>query len=257
VATSLPDLTPAQLDRLQDELLANADRLLMAAARMLAAGDAALARSLAILGVEESAKAIALHDRRVAMAHAPEGEPFVNEWLSGVWRDHGKKLRLVHGFIVYERYWFGSGPSDPSTNEAVLGVVGEWSKRHNVLKQQGFYVDVGDDGEVVSPLAPIDEPTLATVIAVIHQIGWQLRLGEHIEAKGQAESGGPLHNDGYRLPYPERGRGVGAGESVVGFEAQARELSRLRDGDLQVGAEDAAARGRALIDSLRPHGSND
>jgi AbiV family abortive infection protein len=66
--TKLSDLTPLQLEVLQDELLANADRLLVAAARSLAGGDASLARSLAILGIEESGKAIALHDRRVAMA---------------------------------------------------------------------------------------------------------------------------------------------------------------------------------------------
>src|SRR5690625_5525941 len=68
------DLTPGQVVALQDALLSNADRLLQAAVAMLEGDSAPLARSLAILGMEESGKAIALHERRVRMAYAPEGE---------------------------------------------------------------------------------------------------------------------------------------------------------------------------------------
>ena len=58
----LPDtLVPAQVIALQDALLANANRLLEAARRSVEAEDFPLARSLAILGMEESGKAIALH----------------------------------------------------------------------------------------------------------------------------------------------------------------------------------------------------
>src|SRR5690625_4850616 len=72
------DLTPGQVVALQDALLSNADQLLQAAVAMLEGDSAPLARSLAILGMEESGKAIALHERRVRMAYAPEGEPFVD-----------------------------------------------------------------------------------------------------------------------------------------------------------------------------------
>src|SRR4051794_33214527 len=68
----LPDLSPAQVVRLQDALLANADALLTSALAVLDLGHFALARSLAILGLEESGKAIAIHDRRVEMAYEPE-----------------------------------------------------------------------------------------------------------------------------------------------------------------------------------------
>lgn len=39
------------------------------------------APSLAILDMEELGKAIALHERRVAMSFAPEAQAFVNERL--------------------------------------------------------------------------------------------------------------------------------------------------------------------------------
>jgi AbiV family abortive infection protein len=52
---------------LQDALLANAHSLLTSALAVLDLGNVALARSLAILGLEESGKAIAVHNRRVEM----------------------------------------------------------------------------------------------------------------------------------------------------------------------------------------------
>ena len=73
---SLPPLSPSQVVQLQDALLANADRLLVSALTILDSAQVALARSLAILGMEESGKAIALHERRVAIAYEPEGTPF-------------------------------------------------------------------------------------------------------------------------------------------------------------------------------------
>lgn len=78
----LPDvLSPSQVIALQDALLANANRLLEAALRSVEAENLPLARSLAILGMEESGMVIALHKRRVSMVRAPEGEEFVNDEL--------------------------------------------------------------------------------------------------------------------------------------------------------------------------------
>lgn len=54
--------------RVAGALLANADRLLTHALGVLELGDVGLARSLAILGMEDSAKAIAIHERRVVIA---------------------------------------------------------------------------------------------------------------------------------------------------------------------------------------------
>lgn len=177
------DLTPSQVVALQDALLSNADRLLQAAVAMLEGGSSPLARSLAILGMEESGKAIALHERRVRMAYAPEGEPFVDEQLKEVWGDHGLKLETVHRFLVEEQYWFGEGPSDPEENARVLGAIEEWRRDHNQLKQRGFYVDVSPEGDPVTPEGVADVDAVREVVRHVHQIGWQLRLGEHIEGK--------------------------------------------------------------------------
>jgi AbiV family abortive infection protein len=182
----LPPLSPEQVVAVQDALLANADQLLTAATNLLES-NVPLARSLAILALEESGKAIALHDRRVAIAYATEGEPFVTADLQELWSSHDKKLSLVHQFLAEERYWFGEEPSDPEENSQALGAIRAWSRRQDRAKQRGFYVDLDKVGNVLDPAAAADEHALRIVIAQVHQIGWQLRLGEHIEAKRQAE----------------------------------------------------------------------
>lgn len=193
----LPNLTPDQVVRLQDALLANANVLLTSALALLDLGNVALARSLAILGLEESGKAIAIHDRRVAMCHVADGEAFRNNQLDELWASHEKKLEAVHHFLVEERYWFGVEPADPDDNAASLGTIRAWSRRHDRSKQRGFYVDLGRTGDVMAPTDISDEAALRDVIARVHQIGWQLRLGEHIEGKKQdeKEAGLPPLND--------------------------------------------------------------
>ncbi len=183
----LPDLTPERVVQLQDALLANADTLLTSAMAVLDLGHVALARSLAILGLEESGKAIAVHERRVEMTSAPEGEPFRCAWLDELWGDHQKKLEKVHQFLVLERYWFGTEHADPAENAATLGTIKAWSRRHDNSKKRGFYVDLGKSGTIKAPPDVADEDALRDVIAHVHQIGWQLRLGEHIEGKKQDE----------------------------------------------------------------------
>lgn len=265
---SLPDLTPSQVVVLQDALLQNADSLLNSAKAVLELGNAGLARSLAILGLEESGKAIAIHERRVQIAYQPEGSPFVDGALRDLWGSHNQKLRLVHRFLVDEDYWFDTEPSDPDSNQAVLGAIEEWANGQNVLKQRGFYVDVEEDG-IVTPSGDVDRQTLHDLIGRVHQIGWQLRLGEHIEAKHQAQSSAPvppaseeqiervrrmlmsfmggsfdesmlddmrngrpgtkLNNDGYRLHLPAPGSNPFESMGQPGYEAQTRELLRLGD----------------------------
>jgi AbiV family abortive infection protein len=183
----LPDLTPERVRQLQVALLANADALLTSALSVLDLGHVALARSLAILGLEESGKAIAVHGRRVQMTAAPEGEPFRCSWLDELWASHQKKLERVHLFLVNEHYWFGSESADPAENAAALGTIKAWSRRHDRSKQRGFYVDLGRTGTIKAPSDVADDDALRDVIAHVHQIGWQLRLGEHIEGKRQDE----------------------------------------------------------------------
>ncbi len=183
----LPDLSPDQVSELQDALLANADALLTSALAVLGLDHTALARSLAILGLEESGKAIAIHERRVEMTSAPEGEPFRCVWLDELWASHQRKLDKVHGFLLLENYWFGTEPADPAENASALGAIKTWSRRHDRSKQRGFYVDLGSNGTILSPADVADEEALRDVIAHVHQIGWQIRLGEHIEGKRQDE----------------------------------------------------------------------
>jgi AbiV family abortive infection protein len=183
----LPDLTPEQVEHLQDALLANADRLLGSAAVLLELGHAALARSLAILGLEESGKAIAIHERRVSMVRVAEGEAFRCDWLDALWASHERKLETVHRFLLEEPYWFDIEPPDPDRNAAYLGSIKSWARRHDRSKQRGFYVDLSRTGDVMAPTHVGDEAALREVIARVHQIGWQLRLGEHIEGKRQDE----------------------------------------------------------------------
>ncbi len=183
----LPDLTPDQVVGLQDALLANADALLTSALAVLDLGHAGLARSLAILGLEESGKAIAVHERRVSLGCAPDGEPFRCDHLDELWASHQKKLETVHSFLVQEPYWFDVQPPDPNENAVYLGTIKAWARRHDRSKQRGFYVDLSKTGAVLAPTDVADEEALRDVIAHVHQIGWQLRLGEHIEGQRQDE----------------------------------------------------------------------
>ncbi|MDR1189606.1 MAG: AbiV family abortive infection protein [Bifidobacteriaceae bacterium] len=181
----LPDLTPGQVTKLQDALLANAHALLTSALAVLDLGNVALARSLAILGLEESGKAIAVHERRVEMGHTDDGTPFRNDRFDELWASHERKLEAVHSFLVREEYWFDVEPADPARNAAQLGKIKSWSRRHDRSKQRGFYVEISKSGDVMEPSDVEDEEDLREIIGRVHQVGWQLRLGEHIEGKRQ------------------------------------------------------------------------
>ncbi|PKH42158.1 AbiV family abortive infection protein [Nocardioides alpinus] len=268
----LPDLTPVQVVELVDALLANADTLLTTALTVLEQGQVPLARSLVILGMEESGKAIAVHERRVQMAKAPNGEPFRCEALDRLWGSHRRKLEKVHDFLVEELYWFDTEPSDPTANAAYLGTIRTWTKKQDRLKMRGFYVELSKTGEVMAPTDVSDEATLFEVISHVHQIGWQLRLGEHIEGKRQDEQeagtppvtdedmglfdrtldvaddpeltrimreveeqmrrgtpGVPLNNAAYRFDPPGADRSPFSNLGKPGYEAETRELIRLRE----------------------------
>lgn len=259
VTRRLPDLTPQQVVKLQDALLENADALLTSALAVFDLGHAALARSLAILGLEESGKAIAVHNRRVQIVDAPEGETFRCEWLDELWAGHTKKLEAVYHFLIAEPYWFDVEPPDPDENEAVLGTIRRW-KRHDDLKQRGFYVDLSRTGEPMKPLDVGSEESFREVVQRVHQVGWQLRLGEHIEGKRQieveegmpawepdspandwmtaemkellgparpAEPGPPLTNAAYRFALPVDGKDPFRNFGRPGHEAETRELKAL------------------------------
>ncbi len=157
----LPDLSPTQVVELKDALLSNADSLLTSALAVLELGHVPLARSVAILGMEESGKAIAMHERRVQITSAPEGELFRCDELDGLWSSHSRKLEKVHDFLVQEHYWFGVEPADPVANAEYLGTIRSWTRRHDRLKLRGFYVEVSKTGEVMTPTDVVDRETSA------------------------------------------------------------------------------------------------
>lgn len=69
----------------------------------------------------------------------------------------------------------------------ILGSVKRWASKHDKLKQRGFYVDIDKQGDPLAPSDLRDEEAIGRIIEFIHQIGWQLRQGEHIEGKRQDE----------------------------------------------------------------------
>src|SRR5699024_6005923 len=97
------------------------------------------------------------------------------------------KLEIVHHFLMDEQYWFGEELPDPEENAEVLGTIQQWKREHNSLKQRGFYVDMSPDGELLTPQDASDPDAVRAVIEHVHQIGWQLRLGEHIEGRRQED----------------------------------------------------------------------
>lgn len=234
VIRKLPDLSPAQVVRLQDELLANADQLFAAADSIVQTGTVRLARSLAILGLEESGKAIAVHERRVQMAFTVEGSPFRDQVLDQLWGSHEKKLEAVYRFLLADPYWFGTGPADPDVTQTVLGSVRAWSRRNSRAKEQGFYVELDQQGGVHSPRDALDVEEVEKVLERVHQIGWQLRLGEHIEGKRQDEFDAGFAgerdlppNAAYRFNPRDADQNPFRHVGALGYEAETRELAAL------------------------------
>lgn len=158
-----PNLSPDQVVHLQDALLANADKLLTAALTVLDQGSVGLARSLAILGLKESGKAIAVHERRVQMPRMDEGTTFRCDALDELWASHEKKLQAVHQFLVNEEYWFDVEPLDPDVNQAILGTITAWSRRNTRAKERGLYVELNSLGDPLSPLDLADAEAVRDV----------------------------------------------------------------------------------------------
>lgn len=127
-------------------------------------------------------------------------------------------------------------------------------------------MDIDRIGNLLKPTGVGDVDTVRAVISHVHQIGWQLRLGEHIEAKAQeqaakdvpasneaeieqmshtlrnvdpdmrerilsemrnAQPGKKLANDAYRLQLPSDNGNPFANAGRPGYEAETRELLNL------------------------------
>lgn len=118
------------------------------------------------------------------MHSAPEGEPFRCDRLDDLSASHQKLERPTPSWWTSPTR---STRSPLTENAGYLGAIEAWSRRHNRLKMWGFYADLIKTGAVMAPTDAADEESLRDAIAHVHQIGWQLRLGEHIEGKMQDE----------------------------------------------------------------------
>jgi AbiV family abortive infection protein len=177
-------LTNAQLEALYDELLENADQLCRDAEVLLETGSVARGRALVILALEESAKAIAIHESRAEAAMAGLSVPRLDAEFWREWRGHVPKLRRVKRFLIEERYWFGLPPKPHELLlgplDEYLGTLDRWAQAYQDAKLSAFYVDVDpDSGDVLQTPVP-DRAEVLAMIELVEQVGWQVRQGDHI-----------------------------------------------------------------------------
>jgi AbiV family abortive infection protein len=178
-------LTPPQVETLYDALLSNADGLCRDADMLLEAGSGGRARALAILALEESSKAIAIHEKRSQAALGRSSTLALDDTFWKEWTDHLPKLTRVRAFLLEEEYWFGD---PPQIDEQLLGPIEDylktldrWALANNAAKLRGFYVDVDFNGTGTILLPdPVDPDEVRQIVGLVDQIGWQVRLGDHI-----------------------------------------------------------------------------
>ncbi len=151
-------LSPAQVIRLQDALLANADRPLGFALTILDSGHVALAWSLAISAWRSPGSdritRTASPDRltgRSTLRQRTVGTPSV---------EPSRKIEGVYRFLLHEQYSFAAEAADPEANVAALGAIQKRSQRHDKLKHRGFYVDIDRIGHPLEPTGVYDLQTV-------------------------------------------------------------------------------------------------
>ena len=227
-------LTFEQTEALYDAALSNAYRLCVDALLLLDAGSTGRARALSVLGLEEAGKAVLIQEAKIASFRRGERDPVLDEEFWHAWNHHHPKLRAVRRFVLDEHYWFGDGP--PDTHELLLGPIEEYTadldrfaQNGNASKLAGLYVDV--DRSTGKPLTPnqVDADAIRPTIAVCHQIGWQIRLGDHIEfiASQRGRDIDPLLSP--YSDYADGGEIARARTNSEGWEFHLLELQSLRD----------------------------
>jgi AbiV family abortive infection protein len=176
-----------QVEDLYDATLSNAFFLGQDAIVLLESGSVGRARALAVLSLEECGKAIMLHEAKVRSFALELPNPVLDDSFWKDWKTHLPKLRHVREFLIQNKYWFDVRP--PGPNEFVLGPVDEYlaeldrfAADGDTSKLRGLYVDVDPaTGKVVSPADEASAEDVSELLRMAHQIGWQLRLGDHIE----------------------------------------------------------------------------
>lgn len=181
------ELNFLQIEELYNELLANSFELASESMYLLSVGGVGRAHALAVLSLEEAGKAIMIHEAKVRSFERRLPNPVLSPAFWKDWGSHRAKLRHVRDFIVKEQYWFDTQP--PPVNDLLLGEIDEyaehldvWAKAGDSNKLRGLYVDVDHGtGAVVAPRTNHDSSAVVELLELAHQIGWQLRLGDHIE----------------------------------------------------------------------------
>ncbi|MDP1571939.1 MAG: AbiV family abortive infection protein [Vicinamibacterales bacterium] len=139
-------LTLPQLYDVHDAILGNARSLIADAELLESKGRFARAFSLAVLACEELAKSMFVNQACVAVALGRDVD-----WTTlGLWlRQHGRKLAVMRLLDVL------SSPDDARSTLFLEKVESETLIAHpseiNIAKQDGFYVDISDDGTAIVP----------------------------------------------------------------------------------------------------------
>lgn len=162
------------------------------------------------------------------MGYRPEGEPFVSSDLVAIWQARDRTFKLVHDFLEAEEYSFNRWPP----NEEERGQI------RTTLANLGIHIQrtVNEENTIG---ADEGAQNIRRVLEYTEQIGWQLRLGEHIEARRRerveeelaaylrlGKQGKKFNNVAYLFDFPEN---PFEKMGKKGHEAQDRSLTNLRN----------------------------
>ncbi|GLK17191.1 AbiV family abortive infection protein [Herbiconiux flava] len=227
-------LTFEQVESLYDALLSNAWRLAREAEALAAVGAGGRARALAIVALEESGKAIMIHKAKIVSHTAGHRDPELDDQFWRDWRNHQPKLREVRAFILNHDYWFDVEPPEP--NDLLLGSVEDYladldafAEKQSANRMSGLYVDI--DKGTGRTRKPYDETgdDVAELVAIVDQIGWQLRLGDHIKFIGEQPDRSAIPDTDLYAAYADGGRLAVQRQSREGWEAQDDAIGRLSE----------------------------
>jgi AbiV family abortive infection protein len=227
-------LTFQQVEDLYSALLSNAWRLSREAEALAAVGANGRARALAIVALEECGKAIMIHKAKIISHDRGHPAPVLDDQFWRDWRNHQPKLREVRAFILNHEYWFAEGPPEP--HDLVLGPVEDYLADLDVFADQqsanrmsGLYVDV--DKSTGRPRKPYDEigDDVPELVAIADQVGWQLRLGDHIQFIAKAPDRSAIPATDLYAAYADGGHLAAARTSSEGWEAQDASLVRMME----------------------------
>lgn len=231
--TSGSPLTFVEVESLYNEVLSNAFFLSQDAGLLLNVGSTGHARALATLALEECGKAIMIHKAKVTSYQRHEADPVLDEDFWKAWRRHQVKLREVRDFVIREDYWFDEEP--PPINELLLGdlvdyaaELDRWAAAGDTGKLRGLYVDMVGR-RVTTPALDASADEVIELIEIAHQIGWQLRLGDHIQFIASQRSDASLDPACSYSAYADGGPLARSLSDGRGWEAQGLELARLAE----------------------------